>query len=770
MKVAIRTLCDFAARSGDLDHRYTPAPTADEGIEGHKRVTQRRGQIYKAEYAVSGECQGLDLRGRADGFDSAELLVEEIKTHRGDLSRLNPGKRALHMSQLETYGALICKTLGLSALKLRLTYYDIDNDTETRIDRSEFADTLWRKLEQRCVSYAAWAAQEEAHRARRNNALLELNFPFAGFRSGQRQLAEAVYKTVRNSRRALIEAPTGSGKTLGNLFPALMAMAADNSDRIYFLTSRNTGREAALSALNLIFAKQQKATELRVLVHCSKEDACEHPDRACNGDSCPLASGFYDRLPEAREEAVIFATAESPEYGNILTPQQVREVALKHQLCPYYLSQELTRWCDLVIADINYYFDQHALLHALQQQENWRVTLLIDEAHNLIDRARNMYSGQLSRALLKQVRKTCPPALKSSLENLNRAWQKLLKPYRERLLEKEVMLLEEVPSELNHALQHTISKISDYLADQGGDRDLQDLLFECIAFLNLVEAFDSHSICRLSITGTKNNQRSAMTKAQLGIQNLIPAPFLRPRFENSEAAVLFSATLKPFHFYRDLLGLPVDCLELQVNSPFEASQLEVRIAAGISTKLEDRARSVAPVVERIYRQFRLKPANYLVYVSSFAYLKALDEGFGNFAPDLPMITQEPRMDTRTRQSFVDQFQESGRKIGLAVLGGAFAEGIDLPGTRLEGVFILTLGLPPHDEIHEVLRQRLDTLFGNGYNYAYLYPGMRKVVQAAGRVIRTPEDTGLIELIDQRFNTARTKALLPTWWPTAKVEF
>jgi DNA excision repair protein ERCC-2 len=577
----------------------------------------------------------------------------------------------------------------------------------------------------------------------------------------------------------LIEAPTGSGKTLGNLFPALMAMAADNSDRLYFLTSRNTGREAALSALNLVFSKNQ-ATALRVLVHCSKDDACEHPDLACNGDSCPLARGFYDRLPQAREAAINVtthkvatnkvATSEFPEYSTILTPQQVREIALEHRLCPYYLSQELTRWCDLVIADINYYFDQHALLHALRQQQNWRVTLLVDEAHNVIDRARTMYSGQLSRALLARVRKTCHPSIKSSLERLNYAWRKLLKPYSEQLLEKEAILLDEVPGELNNTLKNAVSRISDYLADQGGDRDLQDLLFECTAFLNLVETFDSHSICRLSIPGTQNSPRGAMAAAQLGIRNLIPAPFLRPRFEHCEAAVLFSATLNPFHYYRDLLGLPDDCLELQVESPFESSQLAVRIAAGISTKLEDRARSVAPTVERICRQFRLKPANYIVYVSSFTYLKALNEGLGKLAPDLPLITQEPKMDSRTRQLFIDQFQENGRKIGLAVLGGSFAEGIDLPGTRLEGVFILTLGLPPHDEIHEVLRQRLDALFGNGYNYAYLYPGMRKVVQAAGRVIRTPDDTGVIELIDQRFQSARTKALLPAWWPAAKVEF
>ncbi len=751
--VAVRTLCDFAVRQGDLDHRYTPSPTSEQGIEGHRRVTRSRGEHYLTEYPLKGDCAGLLLSGRADGFDPTTLTLEEIKTFRGDLSVMNPGKRALHRAQLRVYGALLCKAQGLPQIRLRLVYYDIDTGLETHIDEEAQAHTLWETLSDLCDVYQAWARQEAKHRVARDQSLIDLRFPFPEFRVGQRQLAEAVYKTIVNRRSALLQAPTGTGKTVGTIYPVLMAMPRNGIDRLFYLTVRNTGRQLALDGLRRILQAQRQSPRIRVLVLVARDQACEHPDKACHGESCPLARGFYDRLALARQAAI--------DAEKFLDPQTVRDIARAHTVCPYYLSQELARWCDLVIADVNYYFNQQALLHALTQQMEWKVALLVDEGHNLANRARAMYSTRLSQAKLKQTKRVAPEVLKKPLDALMRSWRRLRKKHEQQIEAsgQNTVLLDEVPGELNGALQRLVKAITDYLTEQPASAEIQEVLFEALAFLNLAEAFGDHSLCELSVNPSK--------QTTLAIRNLIPADFLSPRFETSRGHVLFSATLTPHYYHRDMLGLPSDTLWQSAESPFTEDQLTVTAVTKISTRMNDRDKSIAPVIQRVAEQFHQRPANYLVYLSSFYYLTKLHDAFVQAAPEIPVICQRSGMSAKERQEFIESFQENGKQVGFAVLGGAFAEGIDLPGSRLMGVFVLTLGLPPHDAVHEELRRRLQVRFGKGYEYTYLYPGIQKVVQAAGRVIRTSKDTGIIELIDDRYGREDVKKLLPSWWPLVR---
>ena len=721
-------------------------------MEGHRRVAASRGAHYQAEHSIQGECQGLLLKGRADGYDPVEGHLEEVKTHRGDLSRLNPGQQGLHWAQLRTYGALLCRRDGLPGIMLRLVYYDLQQGRESILTEDADAVALWEGLEALCDRYRQWAEQEARHRRLRDQALGQLRFPFPDFRTGQRSLSEAVYKTFALKRMALLQAPTGSGKTVGTLYPALMAMPRQNLDRLFFLTVRTTGRQLAMDGLRRIQAAQDAAIPLRILALTAREQACEYPERACHGESCPLARGFYDRLPAGRQAAV--------DQGDILDQDTVRTIALAHQVCPYYLAQELARWSDVVVGDVNYFFDQQALLYALTRQNEWRTGVLVDEAHNLLTRARSMYSTALSRARLRKTRRQAPAMLKKPLDALTRSWRTLLKRYEADSAAAQqqhgTLLLDSVPSELHGALHKVVAAITDYLSEHPTDAQLQELLFEALGFMQLADTFGEHSLCELTLDDTGEHT--------LAIQNLVPADFLTPRFFACQGVVLFSATLNPHHYHRDLLGLPEATLCHEVESPFTAGQLEVRLVGGISTRLRDRGQSAAGVVHRIMTRFRTHPANYLVYLSSFAYLGLLQEAFSAAAPDIPALWQSRGMSPRERQSFIDSFQEDGRQIGFAVLGGAFSEGIDLPGSRLAGVFILTLGLPPHDLRHQVLCQRLQQRFGQGYEYTYLYPGLQKVVQAAGRVIRTPQDRGAIELIDDRFTRDEVRRLLPGWWP------
>ena len=768
-RVAVRTLCDFTAREGDLDHRFTPAPSAQEGIEGHALVSRRRGEGYEAELPLSAVFEGLTVSGRADGFDPAAGRLEEVKTHRGRLERMADNQRALHWAQVSVYGALLCAERGLASLTLALVYLDITTGRETVLTREASASELQAFFATQCRRFLAWAAQEARHRERRDGALGELAFPHARFRPGQRDLAETVYKAASTGRCLLVQAPTGIGKTLGTLFPLLKAMPRQGLDRVAFLTMKTPGRRLALDALATldgddgataspdaegpgIGSPDAKPAPLRVLELTARDKACEYPGRACHGEACPLAAGFYNRLPAARQAAVA---------RGWLDRQALREVALDHGVCPYYLGQELARWCDVVVGDVNHWFDANALLHGLARANGWRQGLLVDEAHNLVERARGMYSAELDQRRLAGLRREAPSALRRPLGRLARQWQALVKaagmseagePGR-----SAYCVLDDLPEGLVAALQGVASAITEYLGEHPDQASLalQELLFEALAFTRLAASFGEHSLCDLA--------RQGRGRAVLGLRNLVPADFLASRFVAAHSAVLFSATLSPAHYHRDLLGLPVNTVWHEVISPFAAEQLEVRIRADISTRLRDRERSLAPIVAELAGQYRRRPGHYLAFFSSFAYLEAVLARLQAAHPAIPVRAQTRGMREEARDAFLAGFTPGGQGIGFAVLGGAFAEGIDLPGERLIGAFIATLGLPPFNDFNEALKARLQARFGLGDDYAYRVPGLIKVVQAAGRVIRGPEDEGTVVLMDDRFARREVQARLPGWW-------
>ncbi|WP_192036092.1 ATP-dependent DNA helicase [Halomonas sp. YLGW01] len=776
LKVAVRALCDFTARRGDLDHRFTPSPTASEGIAGHALIAERRraaDATFETELALEGDYvdetgQTLVVSGRADGFDPTAHCLEEVKTHRGDLARMADNQRALHWAQLHVYGALLCRARGLERLTLSLVYLELGSGRETRLSETRTAAELEAIFTDHGARYMAWARQEAVHRERRDAALRRLSFPFAAFRTGQRPLAEAVYKAASTARALLLQAPTGIGKTLGTLFPMLTAMPRQGMDRLFFLTMKTPGRRLALEALERVDAAceaQDSAPRLRWLELIARDKACEYPGSACHGEACPLARGFYDRLPAARVAAV--------ERGR-LDRQALREVALDHAVCPYYLGQELARWCDVVVGDVNHYFDTHALLYALTQAHDWRVGVLVDEAHNLIERARGMYSAELDQRRLAALRRQAPPALKGSLARLGRQWAALWREDEQAAVPDapsgaagmqgrrtdrgpDYRVMSAAPGAMLRALHQAATAITDHLAEHPGEVDpaLQEFLFEALAFTRLAEAFGDHSLYELT--------RAGRGRARLALRNLIPAPFLAPRFAASHSAVLFSATLSPGSYFRDLLGLPDATACLEIASPFAGEQLEVRIRRDISTRYAHRQASIEPIVATLHEQFRRAPGNYLAFFSSFAYLEAVATRLGEMHAEIPAWCQTRGMDEAAREAFLARFVPGGQGIGFAVLGGAFAEGVDLPGERLIGAFIATLGLPPVEARQETLRERLEARFGRGFDYAYRYPGLNKVVQAAGRVIRGPEDRGVVVLMDDRFARPEVRALLPGWW-------
>ncbi|WP_122358462.1 ATP-dependent DNA helicase [Pseudomonas coronafaciens] len=744
--VAVRALCEFTAKAGDLDLRFTPSPTAQEGIAGHRTVASRRCADYQAELSLAGDYRELTVRGRADGYDAGRNQLEEVKTYRGELDAMPANHRQLHWAQVKIYGWLLCQRLQLREVTLALVYFDIVSEQETLICESFSAATLQAFFEQQCTVFLGWARQELAHTRTLHQALGSLTFPHASFRTGQRVLAESVYKAVSTGWCLMAQAPTGIGKTIGTLFPLLKAAPGQKLDKIFFLTAKTPGRRLALDALGVI-KHSAPELKLRVLELVTRDKACEHPDKACNGDSCPLARGFYDRLPAARAAAL-----ESP----WLNQAGVRDAALQHQVCPYYLSQELARWADVVIADYNYYFDLSAMLFGLSQLNQWRVAVLVDEAHNMVERARQMYSASLDQSQLKTLIQSAPEPVKKALQRVDRQWSALHKAQ-----PGAYQAYAAAPEKFVNSLNLCISTIGDHFNEhpQAVDGTLQGFYLEAIGFARIAELFDEHFIFDIA----RREAGGKRILSRLSLRNVVPARFIRPRLGAARCTVLFSATLNPRHYYADLLGLPDNTAWIDVESPFHHEQLDVRIVSRISTRFTHRQASLAPIVELMAEQFESRPGNYLAFFSSFDYLQQVAELMAHTHPHITLWQQARGMGEEERHAFLERFTLSSQGIGFAVLGGAFGEGIDLPGARLIGAFIATLGLPQLNPVNEQFKQRMAALFGAGYDYTYLYPGVQKVVQAAGRVIRSQSDRGVVMLIDDRFAEPKVKQLFPAWW-------
>jgi DNA excision repair protein ERCC-2 len=761
--VSVRSLCEFTAKQGDLDRRFTPSATALEGQAGQMAVYARRSPGYETELPLEGQWGQLRVRGRADGYEADVNRLEEIKTIRGPVERIPHNRQALHWAQLETYGALIAADRGLAELELALVYVDADTQNETVLRQTATAAALQATFEARCRAFEHWARQEADHRRARDAALAALPFPLGELRPGQRLLAEAVYRVAANGRCLLAQAPTGIGKTLGTLYPLLRAMPGAQLDKIGYMTCKGTGRITALEALHAL-REHTPGRTLRVLTLVAKEQACEHPTLACHGDACPLARGFYDKLPAARAEAVA---------AGWLDPAAQRRIALQHGLCPYFLGQEMLRWADVVVGDVHHAFDPHGQLYGLAQSQDWKLALLVDEAHNLIDRARDMYSTSLSLSRVREVLAEAPAPLRAPLRRLAAELADLAREQ-----PTDYQPIQQIPDDLAEALQRVNAALAEHVQNHPLDvGPMLQFYFEVLGLQRLLDRLDAHSLCDLQRRGAPARATDApgnlsllegdpaddSQDALLSVRNIVPGRFLKERFESLHSVTLFSATLGPPDYPRQLLGLPEDTAWIDVPAPFPPEHLSVQVAHRLSTRYEHRDASLDALVDLLATQFSEHPGNYLAFFSSFEYLDKAAARLALRHPEVPQWSQSRQMGDGARRAFLDRFVPEGRGIGFAVLGGAFAEGVDLPGTRLIGAFVATLGLPPVSPLQDLIRERLDTLFGADHGYADLVPGLQKVVQAAGRVLRSVDDRGWVWLLDKRFARPDVRALLPGWW-------
>jgi len=755
LQAAVRDIVAFVLRSGDLVHEFTGAGRTLEAVHAHQRIQQSRPDHYRAEVIVAEQIETdgfvLTVSGRIDGlFEYVPIpLVEEIKTTTRDLETLGEADQSPHWGQLKCYAAMLARDRDLAAVDLQLTYAQLDSDQQRsfqhRLTRRDL-DAFFEDLVDRYLAHAAmifqWGLRREA-------SIERLIFPFKGYRPGQREMAVAVYRTVRDGGQALVQAATGIGKTIAALFPAVKGLPLAPAGKIFYLTARTTGRLAAEKALDELRAK---GLLLKSLTLTAKEKICLQADLQCTPEDCEYARGHYDRVNAAVED--LFDQS-------AFTRKSIEDAARSHRVCPFELSLEMALLADCIICDYNYVFDPRVHLRRFFSEDTGPHLFLIDEAHNLVDRSREMFSAELSKQVFLDVRreiKTHLPHISRQVDRINR-W--MLKARKQADAAAHAFSEAAPPDGLYPALRQFLRHTDRWLAmnlKAPFRQALLDLYFEAAAFMRIAELYGENFATCYS---------SAGRELKVKLFCIDPSRHLSEALQRSRAAVFFSATLTPFSYFRDLLGCASGAHQLDVPSPFPPENFEIYVAAGISTLYRNRKKTKTAVAGLLHAFVERAPGNYLIFFPSYEYMTMVHDIFSASANAVDTICQSPEMTEEEREAFLARFDSGNRNTlaGFAVMGGIFGEGIDLVGERLSGAAIVGVGLPGICLERELIRNHFA---GVGFEFAYTYPGINRVLQAAGRVIRSEDDRGALLLIDQRYGTRRYSTLLPQTWRPARI--
>jgi DNA excision repair protein ERCC-2 len=755
VSVSIRHVAEFLLRAGDLRPEALGGARPLEGIRAHQRVQKARPAGYQPEVPVAGRFQGADitlnLSGRIDGVLETEdgVIVEEIKSTRRAPEDVLAEHNPVHWGQLHLYGWLYAAEHDLAEATLRLVYVGLVSGTireaEIRLDRDALADH-GQSLVNR---YLLWRHQLHDLRTVRDASIHELAFPFSQWRPGQRTLSVRAFRTVRDGTRLLTQAPTGVGKTMAALFPAIKALAEGHAARIFFLTARTTGRLAAESALTAL-----RESNLRLIsVSLSARDrACPHPDGACAGSECPMAAGYFDRINDALSELLDTETA--------FTPERIAAAGEAWSLCPHELSLDLALWADLVIGDVNYAIDPRVALRRHLGEGRPDAVFLFDEAHHLPDRARESFSAALNRGELLRLHDDLGDALPAVRRSIAEIAGELA------ALGPETPPAEPPPDSLVQAAEGFTQRVDAWLL-AGPDpeapfyRPLTEAFFQAAWFARVARTFNTAYAVLSAGEGAARTVRLFCAD---------PSEPLDEALSRSRAAVFFSATLTPATPFARMFGIPLKEQRLRIPSPFPPEHLLVAVAHRISTRYRDRERTLPQLAAMLAALVQGKPGNYLLFFPSYAYLEQVRPRFESLVPEARTKVQAPDMSVAERGAFLDRFSETDgqTRVGLAVMGGVFGEGIDLVGDQLAGAAVVGPGLPPPSAEREVIRERMAARGADGFEAAYQMPGMVRVLQAAGRVIRSETDRGVVLLADTRFAQPAYFRHFPPEWRPAKV--
>ena len=745
--VSVRALAEYACASGSLISGAVMAARMREGREGHLEIQRMLGDAWQAEAPLSMDVKldGVLLRvqGRADAmrFEDGNACIAEIKTTRINPYEVLKDDYPVHWAQAEIYAHLACELNGCPMAEVTLIYAGTKGGVQ-KFKREFSCDELEERFLNYARPYVQYLLAADAWKDAAEPTLHDLKFPFEDYREGQRDMADMVYRAMCENSRALIEAPTGIGKTAASLYGALKALGAGKISRIFYLTARTTGRRAAENALQLM---RGGGLKLRSVTITAKEKVCFMQKPDCG--MCRYGDGYYEKRREALRIAM---------QREVFGPEEIGELAQEFEICPFELSLDLTELADVIICDYNYVFDPRVRLKRHFDRKN-TAGILIDEAHNLPDRAREMYSASLSGTAVEKLR--------SRMAEIYGAEDVLCRHLAELL---EALTVADAEYDAMSSVPEAIVNAAAAFAEQAeklrvSDEVAVELMLEAGWFARVAKRFDD-ACFRTLIRPEGKNDRIAVK-----LWCFAPENYIDRLFKRVGGAALFSATLAPLDFYARLLSVPDRHMWLALESPFPRENL---FAARIPVKVKFREReaSMEQVARILHAMTQARRGNYLACFPSHAYLMQACKYYRSRFPGEHVIWQDAHMSEEDRRKFIAQFRRDGESSMLAfiVLGGVFAEGVDLPDELLSGAAVISTGIPQPNPESELLREMYDDGFEGGADAAYTYPGFRRVLQAAGRVIRTETDKGVVLLLDERYAAEKYLELMPSHWRLQKI--
>jgi Rad3-related DNA helicase len=741
LKLGIRELVEFCCRGGDLGHDGGPGIRAIEGLRTHQKIQHRYRKQADAEVALATTWRiddiEVELGGRIDLLfaDETPPRIEEIKTVQ---AQAVDDEQDLHWAQLKCYGACYARLHELDEIHLSLNRVILSTGRERRRGELFGRPVLEDFVEETLRRYLRWHRRVEAKREEIRERARALDFPFAGFRPQQRYFAAEVYRAAGNAGRLMVEAPTGSGKTVSTLFPALKAIGEGRSEQVVYLSAKVSGQRQAVAAL------ERMPTGAAWLVIQARARSCPcvtDPLEVDDDGRCRRCSGFFDRLPAARE--ALFESGR-------MDVDDVRRCADEHGLCPFELSLQMLPWVEIVICDFNYVFDPLVQLGYFRADAR-RKLLLIDELHNLVDRARGMYSARLSRAQIRQALAAAnSQRVESALHSMQQALDRELRAQAE-----DYAIADMPPAGLLRACQRFGERIGDEIfANKRIAGEILDFAREVFRFQVIAQLFGDHH----RLLGSKS-----LPGREAKLLCLNAFEYLRDCFPLFEAICGFSATLSPPAYFRQALGLGEDCKSLSLEPAFAADRLGVLIGTHIDTRYRERERHIDAICESIAVVYRSRPGNYLVFFPAYYFMQQVYERFSSSHPQIETCLQRREFDQSAQEDFLAAFFEGQNRLGFAIMGGRFAEGIDYRGDALIGAILVGVGLPQASREQQLIRDDFESLRLDGFDYAFRFPGLIRVKQSAGRVIRDENDRGVVVLLDRRFAEPGYANHLPSHW-------
>lgn len=753
IRISVRTLVEFILCEGDIDNRRQTAPdkeTMQLGSRIHRRIQRQMGSNYSAEVSLKMQipCDGFELQveGRADGifYEEETVFIDEIKGVMRSLERMEEPV-GVHLAQAKCYAYIYGKQHELEYMGVQMTYCQMETEEIKRFQEMFSVEDLETWFLGVVKQYEKWAKFELEWKRERNMSIKGVEFPYE-YREGQKELVTSVYKTILRKKKLFIQAPTGVGKTMATVFPTVKAIGEELGDKIFYLTAKTITRTVAEQAFQIL---KEKGLKMKAVTLTAKEKICFCEQTECNPEYCPYAKGHYDRVNNAVYD-MITTTSD-------MSRENIEIYAKKHNVCPFEMSLDVSLWVDAIICDYNYVFDPNAHLRRFfTEGKKGNYFFLIDEAHNLVERGREMYSATLIKEdflSMKRKVKVFFPKLTRHLDACN----KILLEYKR---ECETYQLHENISGFVLKLMNVFTEMQRILEDDSHqDDEFMDFYFQIRNFLAVYEELDKNYVIYTEM------QEDGNFKIKLFCVN--PATNLEKFISQGNSTVFFSATLLPINYYKKLLSVDTDDYAIYAESSFDISKRLLLLGNDVSTKYTMRGQEMyQKYAEYIYKIIKTKKGNYLAFFPSYRFMEDVLACFEKYLKeDIVMIVQDQSMNEKKREEFLAQFEAEREEslVGFCVLGGVFSEGIDLTAESLIGAMIIGTGLPQVCNEREILRKYFEQEELNGFDFAYLYPGMNKVLQAAGRVIRTEEDRGVITLLDERFCGRKYREMFPREW-------